>query len=142
MVRILIVSALLIAGSFGLLTWELSHGESDAAARTVVVNVIVFGELFYLFNCRSLRHSPFSIGLFRNRLLLAGAGLMFAVQLLFTYLPAMQSAFGSQPIGPREWTLILAGALLLSLVVEGEKAVRRWRLRKSFGDEERGGAQQ
>jgi hypothetical protein len=42
----------------------------------------------------------------------------------------MQVAFGSEPIGPREWTLILAGALLLSLLVEGEKAIRRWRSAK------------
>ncbi len=69
-VRILIVSALLILGSFGLLAWELSHGETEAAARTVVVNVIVIGELFYLFNCRSLTLSMFAVGVFSNRWLL------------------------------------------------------------------------
>ena len=45
-VRILLVGLLLLAESFGLFEWELSHGESDAAARTAAVNVFVFGELF------------------------------------------------------------------------------------------------
>ena len=128
--RICLVGFLLLVGAFGLFEWALRQGSNVASARTCAVNVFVFGEMFYLFNCRSLRHSPFSIGLFSNRLLLAGVGLMIALQLLFTYLPAMQVAFGSEPIGPREWTLILAGALLLSLLVEGEKAIRRWRSAK------------
>jgi Ca2+-transporting ATPase len=128
--RICLVGFLLLVGAFGLFEWALQQGNNIASARTCAVNVFVFGEMFYLFNCRSLRHSPFSIGLFSNRLLLAGVGLMIALQLLFTYLPAMQVAFGSEPIGPREWTLILAGALLLSLLVEGEKAIRRWRSAK------------
>jgi cation-transporting P-type ATPase F len=42
-----------------------------AEARTVAVNMFVMGELFYLFNCRSLTRSVFSIGLTSNPLLLA-----------------------------------------------------------------------
>ena len=131
-VRILIVSALLIAGSFGLLTWELSHGESDAAARTVVVNVIVFGEMFYLFNCRSLTLSMFAVGAFSNRWLLVGVSLMAALQLAFTYVPFMNHAFGSEPIGISEWSLILATSTLILFVVGFEKWVRRRQSQRAF----------
>jgi Ca2+-transporting ATPase len=124
-VRILIVSALLILGSFGLLAWELSHGETDAAARTVVVNVIVIGELFYLFNCRSLTLSMFDVGVFSNRWLLGGAGLMAALQLAFTYVPAMNRTFDSEPIGVTEWLLILGVGVLIYSVVGIEKWLRR-----------------
>jgi magnesium-transporting ATPase (P-type) len=124
-VRVLLVSTLLIAGSFGLLTWELSHGESDAAARTVVVNVIVFGALFYLFNCRSLTLSMFSVGVFSNHWLLVGVSLMTAFQFAFTYVPFMNRAFGSEPIGLSEWSLIVGSSILISLVVGMEKWVRR-----------------
>lgn len=120
-VRILIVSAMLIVSSFGLLTWELSRGETEAVARTVVVNVIVFGEMFYLFNCRSLTRSMFAIGVFSNRWLLIGVGLMAVLQLAFTYLPIMNQAFGSAAIGANQWFLILASSTLIYCGVGLEK---------------------
>ncbi len=123
--RIGLVGFLLLVGSFGLFQWELRLGNSLAAARTCAVNVFVFGELFYLFNCRSLRHSPFKLGLFSNRWLLTGVGLMVLLQLLFTYLPAMNVAFSSEPIGLRAWGLIISASLIVYIVIEFEKWIRR-----------------
>jgi Ca2+-transporting ATPase len=45
--------------------------------------------------------------------------------LSFTYLPAMNTAFGSQPIGPREWGLIPSASLVVYIVTEFEKWIRR-----------------
>ncbi len=67
LIRILVVGLLLLVGAFGLFEWTLSQGASEAAARTAAANVFVFGELFYLFNCRSLTHSMFSLGIFSRR---------------------------------------------------------------------------
>jgi len=66
MFRICLVGILLLIGAFGLFEWELLHGETLAAARTAAVNVFVFGELFYLFNCRSLQYSMLHVGIFSN----------------------------------------------------------------------------
>ena len=123
--KIVIVGFLLLVGSFGLFEWELRQGSSVAAARTCVVNIFVFGELFYLFNCRSLRHSTLSLGFFSNRWLIVGVGIMIVLQLLFTYLPAMHSAFGSQQIGLREWGIILGASCIIYIVIEVEKWLRR-----------------
>jgi Ca2+-transporting ATPase len=123
--RIVLVGFLLLVGSFGLFEWELHQGSSVVAARTCAVNVFVFGEIFYLFNCRSLRHSMFRIGLFSNRWVLGGVILMVLLQLLFTYLPAMNFAFGSHPIGLREWGLILSTSFIVYIVIEVEKWIRR-----------------
>jgi Ca2+-transporting ATPase len=123
-IRIGLVGFLLLAGSFGLFGWELRHGSSIAAARTCAVNVFVFGEIAYLFNCRSLRHSMFRIGLFSNHWVLGGVGLMVLLQLLFTYLPAMHTAFGSQAIALQEWLLILFASLAVYIVIEFEKWIR------------------
>jgi len=87
--RIGLVGFLLLLGSFGLFKWELHQGSSVAEARTCAVNIFVFGELFYLFNCRSLSHSMFKVGLFSNRWVLVGVGMTVLLQLLFTYLPVM-----------------------------------------------------
>jgi Ca2+-transporting ATPase len=122
--RIGLVGILLLAGSFGLFNWELHQGSSVAVARTCAVNVFVCGELFYLFNCRSLRHSMFSLGLFSNPWLLAGVAIMIVLQLLFTYLPAMNTAFGSRPIGLQQWGLIVGASFIIYTVIGFEKWLR------------------
>ncbi len=123
--RILFVGTLLLIGAFGLFEWALSLGKSEAAARTVAVNVFVFGELFYLFNCRSLTVSMFSIGLFSNRWLLGGVGIMIVLQLAFTYVPIMNIMFHSEPIGLIEWSLILGVGFMIYGIVGIEKWLRR-----------------
>lgn len=123
LVRILLVGVLLLAGSFGLFEWQLYHGESIAAARTATVNVLVFGELFYLFNCRSLTDSMFAIGVFSNRWLYIGVIAMVVFQLLFTYAPAMQLLFGTEGLDAIEWLLIIAVGMVVYLAVEIEKKI-------------------
>ena len=116
---------LLLIGAFGLFEWELSQGESEAAARTAAVNVFVIGELFYLLNCRSLTLSMFTIGVLSNRWLLAGVAVMAALQLAFTYAPGMNRMFHSEPIGMTEWSLILGVGTVIYGIVGAEKWLRR-----------------
>lgn len=123
--RICLVGTLLLAGSFGLFKWTMVNGSSEATARTVAVNVFVIGELFYLFNCRSLIYSMFTLGLFTNRWLLAGVGVMAVLQLFYTYLPAMNRTFDSAPIGPLDWALVIGVGLAIYGVVGTEKWLRR-----------------
>ena len=52
-------------------------------------------------------------------------GLLKPGQLLFTYLPVMNSAFGSRPIGLREWGLILVASFVIYIVIEFEKSLRQ-----------------
>ncbi len=129
--RIVIVGLLLLAGSFGLFEWELARGESLAEARTAAANVFVFGEMTYLFNCRSLRRSMFSLGLFTNRWLLGGVALMTVLQLAFTYVPAMNVAFGTAPIDGQTWALIAGVGAVVYAVVGTEKWLRRTLARRS-----------
>ena len=122
--RILLVSILLCAGAFAIFEWLLSQGSTVTEARTGAVAMIVFGELFYLFNCRSLRHSFLSIGLFSNPYLWLGSGLMVALQIAFTHVPLMNRLFGTQPLDGPAWLLVLAFSLLVPLVVGIEKFMR------------------
>ncbi len=124
-VRIGLVSLMLLLGAFGLFEWALQQAKSIETARTIAVNMFVFGELFYLFNCRSLHYSMFKLGLFSNRWLLFGVIAMALLQVFFTYFPAMNHLFGSAPLGIVEWILILAGGLVIYLVVGAEKWLRR-----------------
>ena len=120
-IRIGIVSMMLVAGAFGLFDWVLRQGQTIEVARTVAVNMFVFGELFYLFNCRSLRYSMFKLGVFSNQWLILGVISMIMLQLLFTYTPAMNTLFGTAPIGFIEWMLVLSGGFLIYAVVGLDK---------------------
>ena len=127
MFRIGLVGILLLIGSFGLFEWELLHGESLIAARTSAVNVFVFGELFYLFNCRSLKYSMLHVGIFSNLWVIFGACSMILLQLLFTYWPPMQRLFGSAAIGYNEWLLIIGVGIIIYATVGLEKLMfRKW----------------
>jgi len=114
----------LLAGAFGLFEWELINGASTEEARTVAVNVFVMVELFYLFNCRSLTRSMFSLGVFSNPWVFGGVTIMLILQGLFTYLPAMNRMFQSAPIGTEAWIRILAVAFTAFIVVGLEKWIR------------------
>ncbi|WP_240617974.1 HAD-IC family P-type ATPase [Methylomonas sp. Kb3] len=131
MFRICLVGLLLLAGAFGLFEWELSQNATLAKARTVAVNVFVFGELFYLFNCRSLNYSMFRVGVFSNLWLIFGVVSMILLQLLFTYWPTMQALFGSEAIGREEWLLILGVSSVIYVAIGLEKlVVRRFNRRR------------
>ncbi|WP_446809828.1 cation-transporting P-type ATPase [Methylomonas sp. 2BW1-5-20] len=123
--RICLVGFLLLAGAFGLFEWELSHNETLTKARTVAVNVFVFGELFYLFNCRSLDYSMFRVGVFSNPWLIFGVVSMTLLQLLFTYWQPMQALFGSSAIGGDEWLLILGVSIVIYAAIGLEKLIFR-----------------
>jgi Ca2+-transporting ATPase len=125
-VRIAVVSLLMLAGAFGSFKWALGQGYSENAARTVAVNVIVFVETFFLFNCRSLSRSMFAIGPVSNPWVLLGVTLMVAAQLLFTYVPLMNRLLHSAPIGWDAWWRIIATGLATYVIIEAEKAIGRW----------------
>ena len=121
--RIVLVSLLLLAGAFGLYLRELERGGSLAEARTVAVNVFVMVEMLYLFNCRSLTRSFWSLGIFSNLWVWGGVASMLALQLLLTYWAPLNASFQTAPIGVVQWLEILAFALFSSLVIALEK---RW----------------
>ncbi|GAB4342439.1 MAG: cation-transporting P-type ATPase [Desulfobulbaceae bacterium] len=123
--RIIMVGILLLISTFILFELELKQGATMEQARTTAVNTFVVIELFYLFNCRSLRKSFFSSGFFSNPWVPAGAGLMLLVQLGFTYLPFMNRLFSSAPISPVSWLHILVAGVITFFIVEGEKWVAR-----------------
>ena len=120
-----LVSFIMLAGGLGLFLWELRVAQTGIdAARTVAVNVIVLIQLFYLFNCRSLKQTPFAIGFFTNRWVIAGSLAMLGAQLLLTYVPVMNRLFHTAPISAGAWLRILAVSAIAFIAVEIEKRLR------------------
>ncbi|WP_432156422.1 HAD-IC family P-type ATPase [Streptomyces sp. bgisy153] len=122
--RILLVSALLVAGSWWLFEWERRMGASLAEARTAAVNLFVAVELLYLFSCRSLTRSVWRIGLLSNRWVVGGVLAQAVGQLALTYVPAMNHLFHTAPITGQAWLRILGIAALTALAVALDKHLR------------------
>jgi Ca2+-transporting ATPase len=96
-------------------------------ARTMAVTSIVFLQIFYLLNCRSLRRSVFTMGLFTNRAVIIGIVVLLALQSAFIYLPFMNALFGSAPLDALAWLeSALFGAVVLPLITV-EKRIRNRR---------------
>ena len=123
--RTISVGVLLAIGVFGIFFYERSKGLSIEEARTAAVAVLVIGELFYLFNCRSLSRSMFALGVFSNRWLLVGVLVMIGLQMLFTYSPAMNHFFQSAPLSLDAWEGVGLMGLVIYVLVEIEKWVLR-----------------
>jgi Ca2+-transporting ATPase len=123
--RIGLVGTLMLLAALFIFEYELLSGDSVAQARTAAVNTIVFIEIFYLLNCRSLSQSMFQIGLWSNRWVVVGIGAMIALQLLFTYAPFMNTLFASAPIGLDKWVDILVLSVATYIIIEIEKWLRR-----------------
>jgi magnesium-transporting ATPase (P-type) len=124
--RISFVSVLLALGTVALFLWEIERGLSIEASRTVAVNALVMGEMAYLFNCRYLLAPVRSWQDFRgNPYVLLSIAVLVVIQILFTYLPFMQSLFGVVALDAAAWIRIMAFGVLLFVAVEAEKAVIR-----------------
>ena len=119
--RIVIVGAMMLLGSFGLFTAALDAGATDAEARTLAVNAFVAMEIGYLFNCRSLHQSVWKIGWFTNKWIWVGIGSTIALQIAFTYLPFMNDVFGSAPLPLSAWWPVIALGVLISLLIGAVK---------------------
>ncbi|MBC7306057.1 MAG: HAD-IC family P-type ATPase [Dietzia sp.] len=119
--RILLVSALLVAGSWWVFQWELNAGADPATARTAAVNLFVAVETLYLFSCRSLTRPAHTVGLLSNRWLVVGVTVQVLLQAALTYLPVMNRLFQTAPLDAGTWLRIALVAVLAWVVVEIDK---------------------
>ena len=124
--RVVFVGGLLLVLTLWAFFWMKGQGASDPLARTVAVNALVIGQVFYLLNSRfkvDLSLSPFAhLG---NRYLPMGVGAVVVLQLFYTYAPPLQSVFETEAIPLHVWPWLFLGGLIFFLVVEIEKAIIR-----------------
>jgi magnesium-transporting ATPase (P-type) len=124
--RVVFVGLALLAYTLCAFFWMKSQGSSDQLARTVAVNTITIGQVFYLLNSRYLLDSSLSLTAhFGNKYLPLGIGAVVVLQLLFTYAPPLQRLFDNEAIPLRVWPWLFAGGIVFFLVVEAEKLIIR-----------------
>ncbi len=121
------LASLLIAGAtFGVFLYGQAQGLDLAVTQTMAVNTLVLAQCTYLFNARHLRESSLNLRtLTGNMAVWTVLGILLVLQLLFVYLPFMNSWFHSAPVGPSAWLLPLGLAIVVFLVLEAGKAAFR-----------------
>ena len=125
--RIPFVAVLLWIGTFGHFVYmEEVVGVSDELARTVAINTLVSGQAFYLFTLR-LTYQPVLVGgeIFKSRAMWLAIAVLVVLQLGFSYLPFMQTLFGTTAPGAGDWARILLFGIAVFAIVELEKIVLR-----------------
>jgi len=126
LLRIALVSVLIAAAAIILFNNHLSAGYTIQEARTLAVNIIVAGEMFYLFNVRFINSSSLSLkGLLSNREALIAVLVLVLIQIGFTHLSIANLLFGTAPISLIDWAWVAFSGLAVFLAVEVEKAVIR-----------------
>src|SRR5271168_2630008 len=124
--RVVFVGAALLILTLWAFFWMKSQDASDPLARTVAVNALVIGQVFYLLNSRFKIESSLSpMAHLGNPYLPAGIGAVVVLQLLYTYAPPLQYLFETEGVPLRVWPWLFLGGLVFFLVVEAEKAIIR-----------------
>jgi len=104
--------------------YEGTHGFDYA--RTMAVNMLIMGQLFYAFSCRNMHHTVLGKGFFKNKTIFLLSGILILIQMGYTYLPFMQSWFDSVPLTALDWLYIFAASLSVFLLVEFQKIIVGW----------------
>ncbi len=124
--RIVFVGSMLLAFTLSSFFWMKFRNAPDDLARTVAVNALVIGQVFYLLNSRYKLDSSLSIKAHRaNPYLPIGIGAVVVLQLLLTYAPPLQTLFATQTMPLWIWPWLVLGGFVFFLIVEAEKLILR-----------------
>jgi len=110
-------------------TWKATGNIEEA--RTVAFVALGIDSLFYVFSCRSLKHSILKTNPFSNPYLVAAVIGGFLLQLMAVYLPFFQKIFKTVSLSLSDWGLIMFVCLGVIVVIEIVKwgfMKRDWKL--------------
>jgi Ca2+-transporting ATPase len=131
---IFFVGAILAVGTLLVLDASLPGGliegtGSTRYAQTMAFTILVFFSLFNVFNARSDERSAL-VGLFSNKWLWGAVLLSLLLQVAVIYIPFLQQAFSTVPLGAGDWLFCVSVASLVLWLRELSKAITRTRTRR------------
>ena len=102
----LVITLAFVMGIAAFLVFALSDPAGDTTmARTLTFATVVSMILFIPLAFRSLERSVLSIGIFSNRLMIAGVTATFFATMSVMYIPKLNEAFGLIPLSPADWIM-------------------------------------
>lgn len=125
---VLSVSAVIGGAAMGVFYVVAATGVDVNYARTQAVLMLALGQMAYLLNCRFMSRSSITLDVLRgNRMVWISIGALLVLQLLFTYVPIMNTLFQSRPLAASAWIAPVVLSVVIFFVVEALKAVFRRR---------------
>ncbi|GGD11304.1 cation-transporting P-type ATPase [Aquisalinus flavus] len=123
--HIVLVSILFLAGVFGMFSYAVDRGYTPELARTIALNTLVVMEIFHLFFIRNIYGTSLNLkALAGTRLIWTTIAVLTAAQFAITYIPALQTIFGTQSVPLGDGLLIVAIGVVLFVILELEKQLR------------------
>jgi Ca2+-transporting ATPase len=116
------MAVLIGLGSFLIFRWAEPRMSLEQAQTLVFCSLASF-EWFMAFSARSDEHTVFKLGIFKNRVLVFSIAAAVLLQLAVVYVPFLQVAFHTVPLGLSEWGIIVAAGGGLFLIEEIRKAI-------------------
>jgi Ca2+-transporting ATPase len=103
--------------------WALDAGKSMAEAQSICFVTLILIEFFNAFNCRSMEHSLFQVGVFKNRWLLLAIAWECVMLGLVVYLPVLQGPFNTYPLTVNDWVVCVLSASTIFIAAEIYKII-------------------
>ncbi len=137
--RTVMGALLMAAGAMGLFLYQwhrgLALGETPmlalAEAQTMAVTSVIFFQVFYLLESRSLTDSVLGASLISNPALLPGIGAVLGLQAAFIWWPPLQSVFGTASLAAADVGIASLVAAVIFPAMAIEKALTRWSRRRA-----------
>lgn len=123
--RVIFVGSMIAISAFVLEAWLQPRGYSAEFIRTVLLQMLVTAQWFYMLNCRVSDGFSLSRGLLLNRGIWIVSAVLLGLQLLIIYAPFMQLLFGTEALPFRYWVITFIIGFVMFLIVEIEKPLTR-----------------
>lgn len=126
---IFIIGLITDLGLLGLFYYFISSGTDLVFARTVIFAALGLDSLLYVFSCRSLRHTIFTMNPFSNRWLVLAVVGGLGLQLIALYVPFFQNVFNLTTLGMSDWILVGSIGIIKLIGIEFTKTlfITYWR---------------
>jgi len=102
----------------------------DGHWQSLIFTTLVFAQMANVLALRSSTDSLFRIGIFSNRLMVGAVLSGILLQLVLLYVPFFQNVFSTDPLTITELSVCFAASLLVFLIVEFYKLLKRLRTRR------------
>lgn len=123
-VQTLAITAAVLIAYFRGMDFYAAHADRQFAirtAQTMAFATLILSELFRAYTARSERFPLIKLGFFSNKWMQYAVGFSLVLLVLVIYVPFLQIAFGTVPLMPAEWELILPLVLLPAVAAELQK---------------------
>lgn len=116
---------------FAAWAWMLNTGWEEASARSGLLTLLVMMQFYHVLNCRSETTSAFRVPLKNNPVLMLGMALAFAIHVLATEVPFLQSLLRTESLPIQYWLGFAVVGIAMTVVLE----IYKWNAsRRKAGD--------